>query len=254
TAGRSYAMFNSMWGAPEGYSYACMRDVSALVRAYVPENTAGHRPGNALYTVDGITASTGSNFSFAGWSLIIIYAAPETAGHYIYLRDNTFAFHPGTGGTLDFDEDPSYPGGVITNFVIPEPIRDKNGNIKYPVAAKLTCFIVEGDDFTNDTSSVRITGEQSGKSMNLWNPASPSPDVVNGRSYPGTFAEGVDIDTFEIKWSDKVDGVPVLTPGDRRLFVDMYSYNDAWNLVYFIISIQSETVTGGTTHYVITSE
>jgi hypothetical protein len=40
-------------------------------------------------------------------------------------------------------------------------------------------------------------------------------------------------------------------PGDNLLQVDMYSESDAWNLVYFIISIRSETTTGGTSHYVI---
>jgi hypothetical protein len=82
--------------------------------------------------------------------------------------------------------------------------------------------------------------------MNLWNTYSPSPDVFNGRSYDSNISEGVDIDSFEVKWNDGI-----LTPKDNKLYVDMYSYNDAWNLVYFIISIRSETVTSGTTHYVI---
>ncbi len=82
--------------------------------------------------------------------------------------------------------------------------------------------------------------------MNLWNDNSPSPDVINSQSYPGTFNEGVDIDTFEVYWDDDI-----LTPKDNKLYVDLYSLNDAWNLVYLIISIRSETVTGGTKHYVI---
>jgi len=42
-----------------------------------------------------------------------------------------------------------------------------------------------------------------------------------------------------------------LTPGDSMLEVDMVSPQDAWNLVYIIVSIRSETVTGGTSHYMI---
>jgi hypothetical protein len=242
-AGRSYAMFNSMWGVPEGYSYACIRDVTALVKKY-PENPGEeHHTGNALYSVDGVTANTGSNFSFAGWSLIVVYASPQTAGHYIYIRDNNFMFHPGTGGNIDWDQD-GLDGGIITNFIVPNPITNKYGVITETIAAKLTCFVVEGDNF--GTSSITITGEQSGASMDLWNVNSPSPDVWNGRSYPGSFNEGVDVDTFEVEWDDGI-----LTPKDKKLYVDMYSNNDAWNLVYFIISIRSETTTSGTTHYMI---
>ena len=251
TAGRSYAMRNTMWGDPYGFSYMCMRDVSALVKKYPVHEGEEHHTGNALYTVDGIMAETRnpnnslSDFAFAGWSLIIIYANPETAGHYIYIRDDNFAFHPGTGGNLDFDED-GIAGGTITGFKIPNPITDKDGQIIETVAAKITCFVVEGDDFSGDSSSITVTGQQSDLSRNLTNPSSEINDVWNGRSYPGTFNEGVDIDTFELEWDDGI-----LTPGDTELQVDMLSLNDAWNLVYFIISIRSETVTSGTTHYTI---
>jgi hypothetical protein len=145
---------------------------------------------------------------------------------------------------LDFDEDGT-PGGQITNFVVPEPIKDKYGVVIETVAAKLTCFITEGDDVWN-SDKITIKGQQSGLSKDLYNPESPANDVWNGRSYPGTYEEGVDIDTFEVLWTDNI-----LTPDDNVLFVDIYSNPDAWNLVYFIISVRSETVTGGTSHYVI---
>ncbi len=245
TAGRSYVMLNTMWGSPEGFSYACTRDVTALIKEFPAEGDPGHYPGNAVYTVDNVAADANNNFSFAGWSLIVVYASPDTAGHYIYIRDDNFKFHPGDDEymSLDFDEDGS-PGGEISNFVVPEPITDQYGTVIETVAAKVTCFVAEGDSF--GTSSIEITGEQSGLSKELWNDASPDPDVWNGESYPGTYEEGVDIDTFELLWTDNI-----LTPGDSILYVDMYSYNDAWNLVYFIISVRSETTTGGTSHYVI---
>ena len=94
--------------------------------------------------------------------------------------------------------------------------------------------------------SITITGQQSAASKDLSNPQSPVTNVWNGKSYPGTFKEGVDIDTFEVLWADNI-----LTPGDNILHVDMVSTPDCWNLVYFIISVRSETVTGGTSHYVI---
>ncbi len=251
TASRSYAMRNTMWGADYGFSYACIRDVSALVKKYPVDPDEEHHTGNAVYSVDGISAdirnpnNSLSDFAFAGWSLIIVYACPESAGHYIYIRDDNFAFHPGTGGNLDFDEDGD-GGGTIRGFKIPNPITDEDGNIIETVAARLTCFIVEGDDFLNDSSSITITGYQSGLSKSLTNPSCEVNDVWNGRSYPGTFNEGVDVDTFELLWDDGI-----LTPKDEELQVDLLSLNDAWNLVYFIISIRSETVTSGTPNYLI---
>ncbi len=251
TAGRAYVMRNTMWEKPYGFSYACTRDVTALVKKYPVVAGEEHHTGNAIYTIDDVEADNGrypstsddSHFAFAGWSLIIVYTSPKTAGHYLYLRDNNFAFHTGTGEDLDFDED-GLPGGDITNFVVPEPITDKYGNVIETVAAKLTCFVVEGDD--SGTSSITITGQQSKRSKDLFNPESPAFDVWNGKSYPGTFKEDVDIDTFELLWADNV-----LTPGDRVLHLDLLSNNDAWNLVYLILSVRSETVTGGTDYYVI---
>jgi hypothetical protein len=243
TAERTYVMLNTMWGSPEGFSYACARDVSSLVKTYPIIAGEENHTGNATYTIDGVSADLYSNFSFAGWSLIVVYASPSTAGHYIYIRDDNFAFHPGTGGNLDFDDD-GLAGGDISNFVVPEPITDHTGNVTETVAAKLTCFVAEGDNF--GTSSITITGQQSGLSKDLSNPNSPATDVWNGKSYPGTYEEGVDIDTFTLLWTDDI-----LTPGDNVLHVDLLSLDDAWNLVYFIISVRSETVTGGTSHYMI---
>jgi hypothetical protein len=249
TAGRSYAMLNYLSG-PHGFSYACVRDVSALVKTYPIDLGEEHHTGNAKYTVDNVTADTKnaghlSEIAFADWSLIVVYTCPETAGHYIYIRDNNFYSHTsGDTSALDFDQD-GIPGGQITGFKIPNPITDAHGTILENVAAKLTCFIVEGDSWYYD-DYFKVTGEQSGLSKYLSNAKSPYDNVWNDRSYPGTISDGVDIDTFEIKWNDGI-----LTPGDKNLEVDLYSNTDAWNLVYFIISIRSETVTTGTTHYII---
>jgi Flp pilus assembly pilin Flp len=97
-AGRSYVMLNELPTYGDyGFSYACTRDVTALVRAFTDEGDPGHYPGNALYTVDDIEANNSrypgsgpgdSHLSHAGWSLIVVYASPDTAGHYIYIRDD----------------------------------------------------------------------------------------------------------------------------------------------------------------------
>ncbi len=245
TAERNYVMYNTLSGSPEGFSYACVKEVTDLVQTYPVDEGEEHHTGNAIYQVGNALADINSNLSFAGWSLIIIYTSPETAGHYLYLRDTDFTFHTGTGESLDFDNDGT-EGGYITNFVIPEPITDKFGQVIETVAAKMTCFVAEGDDkWTGDY--IEITGEQSGQSMKLSNDQSPETNVWNGKFPPlGSTWDGVDIDTFEILWDDNI-----LTPGDSMLEIDMFSPQDAWNLVYIIVSIRSETVTGGTSHYII---
>jgi len=142
---------------------------------------------------------------------------------------------------LDFDGDGA-PGGDIRGFVIPKPITNKDGEIAFPIAAKLTCFVGEGDAWRNG-DYIQITGQQSELTRRLadnsWNGVS---------SQPGTL-DGIDIDTFEVLWSDGV-----LTANDKSLHVDLWaggSSGDAYNLIYFILSVQNETSTRGTGHYII---
>jgi hypothetical protein len=233
---------NFLSGEPTGFSYACYTDVSDLVLTFPEVPGEEHHTGNAKYSVGNVNADTGNHISYAGWSLIIIYFSPESAGHYLYLRDirDVFAF---TGGyeNLDFDGDGA-DGGDITDFVIPEPILTET------TAAKLTCFVGEGDDWLYgtipDTDCMKITGQQSGKSAYLSNTASPVYNLWNSASPDMT--EGIDIDTFTVPWLDDI-----FRPGDSSVHLDMFTQQDAWNLIYFIISIRSETVVGGTGHYVI---
>ena len=62
----------------------------------------------------------------------------------------------------------------------------------------------------------------------------------------GMSEDGVDIDTFYVTWASGL-----LDPGDSTAQLDMPTTTDNWNLIYIILSLRSETVTGGTTPYVI---
>ena len=246
TASFSAVLVNQAGTDAAGYSYACYKDVSALVKKYPVVPGEQHHNGNYNFTVGGVLADTGEYVSYAGWSLIIIYSNPSTAGRYIYLNDihNIFAFDPGSTN-LDFDND-GIAGGDISGFLFPEPIRDKYGNIIDPTAAKITCFVGEGDGiYTGDT--LKITGQQSGTYKYLINSASPSNNVWNGAA-PGCSYPGVDVDTFIILWADGI-----FMPKDTSVHLDMDSGTDAWNLIYIIMSVRSETVTSGTGHYTLNS-
>jgi hypothetical protein len=245
------ASFSAVLVAPNvgtdtpGYFYACFLDVSKLVEKYPVVPGEQHHTGNTNYTVGGVSGDLNQYVSYAGWSLIIIYGSPESVGHYIYLRDihDVYASCP-QNGDLDFDHD-GQPGGDITGFVFPEPIKNKDGTVKDPLSASLTCFVCEGDTYTGDY--LKITGQQSLVTKNLSNSASPENNVWNSAS-PGMSYQGIDVDTFQVLW---VDGV--FTPGDTRVHLGMPTQQDVWNLVYIIVSVRSATVTSGTEHYVITS-
>lgn len=72
-------------------------------------------------------------------------------------------------------------------------------------------------------------------------------DVWNSQSL-GMPYDGVDIDTFDVTWASGL-----LEPGDTTAHLDMQTDEDHWNLIYIILSLRSETITGSTTHYVIRS-
>ncbi len=223
-------------GDPNGFSYACYLDVTRLVEEYAEiiedEFEVEHRTGNGIYTVGDVEADTGNMWSYAGWSLIIIYSSPETAGHQLYLYDDFMYADEYTN--IDFDDD-GEPGGTITGFVVPEQIGEQ------PNAAKMTCFVGEGDSYTGDT--LKFTG-QSMAYKYLFNGSSPWNNVWNSQS-PGASYDGIDIDTFNVPWYDPLE------PGDTSALIELETDSDSWNLVYIILSMTSETVTGGTVHYMI---
>jgi len=210
------------------YSYSCYRDITDLVKEFCSQGPYGNHPGNATYTVGGVSADTDDEWSYAGWSLIIIYSSPETKGHQLYLYD-TFIYS-GMDQNVDFDSD-GQPGGTIGGFLVPDPVA---GEVH---AAKMTCFVGEGDDYYNgDYLKFNETALSDGTTTS---------DVWNSWSL-GMSEDGVDIDTFYVTWSSGL-----LQPGDTSAQVDLPTETDSWNLVYIILAFRSESTTGGALHYVI---
>jgi hypothetical protein len=225
TASKSSVLENE----PGEYSYACYFDVTKLVKEYSDLGDDDNHTGNGKYTVGGVDADTGNQWSYAGWSLIIIYSSPETAGHQLYLYDDFI--YSGMDQNIDFDGD-GQPGGSITGFVVPEPIVGEQN------AATLTCFVGEGDNvWTGDSLAFNGTklSDGAGSLTNVWDSQSV-----------GMSEDGVDIDTFYVTWASGL-----LEPGDSTAQLDLATQDDSWNLIYIILSLRSETVTGSTTHYVI---
>jgi hypothetical protein len=242
-------------GTPHGYSYSSFRDVTALVRAFSQKAPGGNCPGNALYTVGRVVGNTGDNWSYAGWSIIIVFTSPATAGHQLYLYDKfLYSDHY---SDLDFDGDGKF-GGTISGFLTPGPIA----NDPDPDAGRMTCFVGEGDNcWTGDFLALNAPEGQWANvnsdpssipdSFKLWDGTTPDSlnNVWNGKSV-GLTADGVDIDTFHIPW--KSPGQPNgLAPGDTAAHIDTYTGVDIWNVVYIMLSFRSATTTGGNLNYLV---
>jgi len=171
-------------------------------------------------------------WAYAGWSLVIIYTNPNTLGHRLYLYDTFLYCDHQTN--LDFDQD-GEPGGTIGGFLVPSPILGEGSDAE---AAKITCFVAEGDDYYNgDYIALNGTKLWDGTEVESLN------DVWNNQSL-GLSADGVDIDTFSVTWGDNV-----LATGDTQAQIDIYTEIDIWNLVYMIVSFRSETTGTGVSIY-----
>jgi hypothetical protein len=234
-----------------GTWYSAKMDVTKLVQAFsltspVPEAT--NHPGNATYTVGGVNATYGSSseIAYAGWSLVIVYTSPETSGHQLYLydqfrRSNNSGDRNG-GGSLVFP---------IGGFLVPERIQ---GETLDADAAKLTAFVVEGDEYYGgDYLALNGTKLWDGMTSSGNSPGSPN-NVWNDKSV-GLNADGVDIDTFHVPWDSNRDGIvnasDVLHTGDTSATVTIHTDTDIWEMVYLIISFRSEVTVGGSLSFLI---
>jgi hypothetical protein len=239
-------------GAPGSWSYSCYYIATDTVIAELGSDmsgtfTLGHvleGTGTQLYnypsgTKDGMTgyplatpakdqSSMQYQWTYAGWSLLIIYSSPETKGHQLYLFD-TFHY-VGAGG------DPAEVPFSISGFLAPD---DTTGS-------HLTYFVGEGDDhYTGD--SIEMNG----------NPLSDPPDnpwdnIFN--SYSNAIDDpiaksGIDIDTFDmseyINPNDSSAEVTLITREGSQDVAEIY------NLVYIILSFRSNVTSGGVMGYLI---
>ena len=259
--------FNSD-GTSNGFSYSGYKDVTALVRAFSqksPDPAINH-PGNGTYTVGNVAGDTGNQWSYAGWSIIIIYTSVATQGHQLYLYDKFIYADNNTD--IDFDSDGQY-GGTVPGFIVPQQIP---GEVN---AATLTAFVGEGDacwsgDFlafnapatywnkspsNPNPNPWNIPDPDSAHPWKLWDGTSSTTSPPNNAQHPdnvwnsksvGLSADGVDIDTFHVTWASGL-----LNQGDTSAHIDLPTNDDSWNLVYIILSFRSLTTTGGNINYLI---
>jgi len=198
-------------GGPHGWSYSCRADVTDLI--------SGN--GNGEYEVkeiEGITAGswwdpgdTGDQWSYAGWSLFIVYSSAEEEAHQLYLYDDFLYAHNDSTTELE----------GIEGFLAP---ADSDG--------RLTVFVGEGDDLWNG-DKLKFNGNYLPYSGDPYDGINPWNDVWNGKSsgLGGEFIDGVDVDTF--------DASPYIDADDTSAEVKLETQSDSWNLVYVVLSFRT---------------
>ena len=160
------------------------------------------------------------NWAYAAWSIVVIYTSPATSHHQLYI-DNTFRY-TAERETQIF---------TVAGFLAPQDV------ITDPNAARVTCFVGEGDDpYEGDKLSFNgvYLSDDINDEDNVWNSKS---NVMEGVTI-----DGMDIDTFSVQY-------PTIRPGDTEAEVQLPTVSDSWNFIYIILSFRSEPTCGGTMTY-----
>ncbi|GAF94026.1 unnamed protein product [marine sediment metagenome] len=197
---------------PGTYAYSSFADVTSLVG----EISQGGDGSSYIITVGDVSGRTDDDWSYAGWSLVIIYSSPSEEAHQLYLYDDFLYADQYTTHNL-----------TIEGFLAP---ADSTG--------RLTSFTGEGDEVwggqnqgPDDIDYVKVNGYYLSDAVNPWD------NVWNGKSsgLGGGFIDGVDIETFDVS--------SYISPGDTSATVELGTGVDIWNLVYIILSFRSDIST-----------
>jgi hypothetical protein len=191
---------------PPDYSYSCFKDVTELVKLINPQ-------GSGTYTVSGVDGDTGSEWSYAGWSLMLFYSSPSEQIYQLFLYDH-FLF-AGSYSSHTF---------TIGGFETPPDAE-----------AVVTCFVGEGDEhygwphWGTGYDYLQFNGYYLSDAVN------PQYNVWNGKSsgLGGQIIDGVDIDSFNVS-------SPIIYPGDTSAQVRLGTGIDNWNLIYILLSFRTE--------------
>jgi hypothetical protein len=267
-------------GAPDSWCYSCFYDATDLVNQFIADPTSGiESNGAGTYTLGHWTEGNeydlypsgstdyplatpaqkmgpwggyGSRYqwTYAGWSLIIIYNSSQTEGHQLYLFPDLRYVAVAT--TLEFP---------ISGFLVPDPVADEE------IAAHMTCFVGDGDEHysgdyialkdQDNTEHPLSDGVTVRAIQTFWSHqwfSNPYENVWNGKfeGPTGSEVDGIDIDTFQVRWDenilepDQFSATVVLgnassSPYDAELIV----------VVYIIISFRSDVTSGGTISYLV---
>ena len=175
------------------------------------------------------------SWSYAAWSIVVIYSSPSTTGHLLYITD-AFSY-VGEQQTVT---------KTISGFYTPRLSSEV-------YAARYTHFVGEGDP--NWVDSVKIKG--SGTQYALTDDSLPKGPCDNQCRMPSEITPnpnpliyGVDIDTFNIP-KTCIQPETDARAGDTTATVTFSTVtsgtSDSLNLIYIILSFRSQFMPGGVT-------
>jgi hypothetical protein len=249
-------------GIEPAWSYSCFKDVTALVNEMILYDTI-ETNGTAKYTVGHVIDDTGSTpfnlrsstspysvvdttdyplsipakdasgggkyqYTYCGWSLVIIYSSPETTGHQLYLFDQR-------NGYFNFMNLSTVLTLNVTGFIAPP---DTTGS-------HMTYFIGEGDShYTGEYMKVNTDNLPCAGDPYEIPVINPQNNVFNSNSnsLDDPYISGVDIDTFDM--SDSISA------GSTTATVEM-NPKEMLDLIFIILSFRSEATTSGAFSYII---
>jgi hypothetical protein len=228
----------------DSWSYSCFYDVTDIVTdALDPDTKSGtftlghvlqgtgynlYPSGTTSYPLATPAVKRGGSYpnqyqwTYAGWSVLIIYSSPETKGHQLYLFDE---FH-----YVGLNTELSFP---ISGFLAPDDTAGSH----------LTYFVGEGDDHYGQPGKpdcIRVNGVALSDTINPWY------NVFNSASNTiddPVLKSGIDIDTFDMS--------RYIGPGDTSAEVTLNNGEEIYNLAYIILSFRSETTYSGIMGYLI---
>jgi hypothetical protein len=225
----------------DSWSYSCKKDVTDLVTGLISQGklsangegqyTVGHWLENGtntypLYDVDTPHSQTGTTgyplsvpaptnnpankyqWTYAGWSLVIIYTRQTNEVHQLYLYDD-FRY-VGLSTTLNFP---------ISGFLAPSNTT----------GSRLTYFVGEGDNHYSG-EYISVNGHSlSGTGNPVNNPFNSYSNAIDPNQ------SGIDIDTFDMS--------SYIEPSSSTATVVLDNGNEIYDLVYIVLSFRSEKTT-----------
>jgi len=247
----------------DAWSYSCVKDVTNFINQLILEGTLGTN-GSGLFKVGHVIDTSGTTpynlrsstspysiidstdyplsipaptsspnskyqWTYAGWSLVIIYTSPDTLGHQLYLfdlRNDNFRY-VGLDTTLTFP---------ISGFISPPSTAGSH----------LTYFVGEGDNhYSGDFMTVNtFTLPRTGDPYEIPS-VNPQNNIFNSysNSLDDPYLNGIDIDTFDIS--------TCVSPGSTTATVVLDNGSEIYDLIYIILSFRSEATTSGAFSYII---
>jgi|GEM_PF-5563252 len=231
--------------AEGGYAYACNKDVTDLIQLYCNPETE-----ETTFTIGDIDTQAlshgghGDQYTYLGWALLLVYQSPDELGHRLIIYDDAedLAWIPNATNAGKNNNVRTYD---CSNFIVPEKISGEDN------VATITVMVLEGDSnydssgCSSDHGDCLTLNGTELESRYCDDHGIPTYNTWDSRSEMCA-NEGLDIETFDVKWTDNL-----LAEGDTSATVKIWSGDpyDGVGVALIIMAFRSETGSSGALSY-----